>query len=110
MKLVPIFAALMLSAASLTAMGAAMTRTDLVGESVSPTAASRTIVINDNTKWVNVTHGDVVKFVANGQEFAFAFDGQPFESIDLAQIAPSGALAHTVQVYIAPTESDYNGD
>ena len=105
MKLVPIFAALMLSAASLTAMGAAMTRTDLVGESVSPTAASRTIVINDNTKWVNVTHGDVVKFVANGQEFAWDFDGVP-QAFDLKQVAPQGAIDHSVRVYIATTLED----
>ncbi len=104
MKLfVPTLAALTLSAASLSAV--AMTDADRYGEAASPAAAEHTIVIRPNTRWVNVNHGEIVKFVANGQEFAWDFDGLP-QSFDLKQVAPQGAIDHNVRVYIATTLTD----
>ncbi len=104
MKLfVPTLAALTLSAASLSAV--AMTDADRYGEAASPAAAEHTIVIGPNTRWVNVNHGEIVKFVANGQEFAWDFDGLP-QSFDLKQVAPQGAIDHNVRVYIATTLTD----
>jgi len=102
---VPTVIALTLSVASLAAV-AAQPRADLFGEPVSTADARRVIVINDNTKWVNVNHRDVVKFVVQGREFAWAFDGMPSGSFDLNQIAPAGTLARTVEVYVAPTDGD----
>jgi hypothetical protein len=108
MKLITGLFAITLSAASLSA--AAATRTDLLGEpAVAPStqravmsaAYERTIDITGGTKWVNVTHGEVVRFVANGREFTWAFDGvsqpQPF---DLSEIAPAGFVDHAVKVYV----------
>jgi hypothetical protein len=100
--------AVTLSAISLSA-GAA-TRTDLLGEPAQqPTAQStivtaaygRTIDISGGTKWVNVTHGEVVRFVANGREFTWYFDGmsQP-KPFDLSEIAPAGFVDHGVKVYV----------
>jgi len=104
MKLfVPTLAALTLSAASLSAV--AMTDADRYGEAASPAAAEHTIVIRPNTRWVNVNHGEIVKFVANGKEFAWDFDGVP-QAFDLKQVAPQGAIDHSVRVYIATTLSD----
>jgi hypothetical protein len=64
-------------------------------------AYERTIDITGGTKWVNVTHGEVVRFVANGREFTWSFDGvsqpQPF---DLSEIAPAGFVDHGVKVYV----------
>ncbi len=56
-----------------------------------------------------MNHREVVKFVVQGREFAWAFDGMPSGSFDLNQIAPAGTLARTVRVYIAPTDGELNG-
>ena len=84
--------------------------TNLLGDATSVTEATRTITINPTTKYVNVTEGDVVKFVANGQEFAFRFDGVPSASaFDLERVAPAGALDHKVMAYVAPNPDDGAG-
>ena len=101
--LVKAVAVLALSAASLSAV--ALTNADLYGEAASPAAAERTIVIGANTRFVNVNHGEIVKFVANGQEFTWDFDGVP-QAFDLKQVAPQGAIDHNVRVYIATTLED----
>src|SRR5258708_22769601 len=99
-----------LSAANLTADAATM-RADLLGEPVQPASAERTIVtalagrtidITGGTKWVNVKHGEVVRFVSNGREFTWYFDGvsQP-RPFDMAAIAPAGFLDHGVKVYVS---------
>jgi hypothetical protein len=108
--LVPTFAALALTTAALSA-GAATMRSDLLGEPAATTLGARTVVINANTKWVNVKHGEVIRFVANGREFAWNFDGlaQP-SPFDLTEVAPSGALDHSVKVYLALGDEDVNGD
>src|SRR5712691_13094432 len=106
--LIPSIAALTLSAASLSA-GAALKPTDLFGESAqAPSAeraiisavADRTITIDDKTKWVNVSHYEVIRFASNGREFTWYFDGlaqsRPF---DLSQLAPAGFVDHGVTVY-----------
>jgi len=109
MKLITSLFAVALSAASLSA--AAATRTDLLGEPAQPASAQRTIVtavadrtidITGGTKWVNVNHGEVIRFVSNGREFTWYFDGvaqpQPF---DMAEIAPAGFVDQGVKVYVA---------
>ncbi len=99
-----------LSAASLSA-GAATMRADLLGEPAQPASAERTIVtalagrtidISGGTKWVNVKHGEVIRFVSNGREFTWYFDGvsQP-RPFDMAAIAPAGFLDHVVKVYVS---------
>ena len=98
--LVKAVAVLALSAASLSAF--ALTNADRYGEAATPVDAERTIVIGPNTRWVNVNHGEIVKFVANGKEFAWDFDGLP-QAFDLKQVAPQGAIDHSVRVYIAST-------
>jgi hypothetical protein len=98
-------AVLALSAASLSAV--ALTFGDLYGEPAKASAAERTIVVAPGTKFVNVKHGEVVKIVAGGKEFAWEFDGllQPFE---LAKIAPQGAVDHSVRVNIERSEMEGN--
>ena len=78
-------------------------RLDLLGDPAPVSAASRTIVIAADTRWVNVTGGEVVKFVAGDKAFAWNFDGEedtpPF---DLNLTAPPGVLDHPVLAYVAP--------
>ena len=100
--LIPAVASIALSVASLSAF--AMTDADYYGEATNPAAAERTIVVGPTTQYVNVNKGEIVKIVANGQEFAWDFDGV-LTSFNLKQIAPQGAIDQNVSVYIA--NSDY---
>jgi len=104
--LIPAVASIALSVASLSAF--AMTTADYYGEAASPAAAERTIVVGPTTKNVNVGHGEIVKFVANGQEFAWDFDGT-LPTLNLRQIAPQGAIGQDVTVYIAPATDAASG-
>ena len=99
----PAFAVLALSAASLSAN--ALTSGDMYGEPGDPSAAERTIVVTPQTKYINVTHGEVVKVKVGSKEFAWNFDGlaKPF---DLEKIAPEGALDHSVRVYVETSAMD----
>ena len=121
MKLLfPRLVVLTLSAASLWAE-AALKPSNLFGEaaqapspslerSVVTAAANRTIIVTGETKWVNVQHFEVIRFVSNGREFAWYFDGlaQP-SAFDLTQIAPAGFVDHSVTVYVSPGERDFPG-
>lgn len=100
---VPAFAALTLSAASLSAN--ALTAADLYGQPASTAYAERTIVITPQTRFINVTRGEVVNVKAGSRQFAWDFNGlaQPFE---LNKVAPEGALDHSVRVYIAAAPED----
>jgi hypothetical protein len=97
-------AALTLSAASL-AVTASVTEADMLGNAAQPSAAQRTVVIDAKTRWVTVERGDVVKFVANGQEFAWVFNGMA-SSFDLNRVAPTGALNRDLKVYVWPNAED----
>src|SRR6267378_5286198 len=97
-------AALTFSAASLAAI-ATVTEADMFGKPAQASAAQRTISIDPKTRWITVERGEVVKFVANGQEFAWDFDGM-YSSFDLNRIAPSGTLDRTLKVYVWPNAED----
>lgn len=74
-----------------------------LGDSAPLTAATKTIVIRPDSKWVNVTGGDTVKFVVGDKAFAWAFNvASSVRSFDLRRVAPSGMLDHQVQAYVAP--------
>ena len=104
--LAPAVVSIALSVASLSA--SAMTNADFYGEATNPAAAVRTIVVGPNTRWVNVDQGEIVKIVANGQEFAWDFDGT-LPTFNLKQIAPQGAIAEDVTVYIARSRAAASG-
>jgi hypothetical protein len=70
-----------------------------LGQPTPSDQADRTIVIDAGTRWANVTQGEKVKFVANGQEFVVDFNGVAGNA-DLGNFAPSGVLDHKVRVYV----------
>ncbi len=78
------------------------------GSLVAGDRIDRTIVLNPDAKYVNVTNGETVKFVvrqADGSERSFAwwFDLFPtVRVIDMSKIAPAGTLVHDLRVYVAP--------
>jgi len=77
---------------------------------VRAAVTNRTIAITEGTRWVNVTHYEVVRFTSEGREFIWYFDGlaQP-GPFDLAKIAPAGFVDHRVTVYISPASIDLSG-
>lgn len=79
-------------------------RPDLWGDPAPVSAASRTIVITSNTRYVNVTGGEVVTFVVGDKAFAWSFNGMRYVApFDLSMTAPAaGVLDHAVIAYVAP--------
>jgi hypothetical protein len=76
-------------------------RTDfLLGSAAEVPQATRTVRIDAQTPWVNVMSGETVLFEAGAARFAWRFDGPGTRSFDLQRIAPAGALARPVPVYI----------
>ncbi|AMP08376.1 hypothetical protein CAter282_0562 [Collimonas arenae] len=77
-------------------------RPDLWGDPAPVMAATRTIVIAPDTTYVNVTGGEIVKFVVGDKSFAWNFDGEEYiEHFDLSQTAPPGVLDHAVTAYVS---------
>jgi Cu/Ag efflux protein CusF len=103
-RLISTLASLTLSAASLTTT-AKVTEADMLGNAAQPSAAQRTIVIDNKTKWITVEHDEVVRFLSNSQEFAWTFQGMS-SSFELNKIAPAGALDRALTVYVWPNARD----
>lgn len=74
----------------------------LLGTSIPVAAATRTITVTPDARWVNVMQGDTVRFVVGTAEFAWRFDGPGARSFDLQSVAPPGALGRTLTVYVTP--------
>jgi hypothetical protein len=75
----------------------------LLGDPAPVAAATHTIVIAPDTKYVNVTSSDTVNFVVGNKSFAWNFNGpESIPSFELNQIAPPGVLDHKVTAYVAP--------
>lgn len=72
----------------------------LFGEIV-PSSADRTVMIDNSPRWVNVTGGEVVKFVMHDKSFTYNFNGIS-GNVQLSQIAPNGFVITDVTVYVAP--------
>ena len=91
----------------------ASTVKDPLGTPVAQEQAERTIQIDGSTRWVNVKRMENVRFViGNGSDaksFTWRFDGVDMRPFKLGQIAPAGALAQDVTVYIAPNEQLIGG-
>ncbi|HJV84443.1 MAG TPA: CzcE family metal-binding protein [Noviherbaspirillum sp.] len=75
----------------------------LFGDPAPTDAATQSIVIPPETRWVNVTGGDTVKFVVGEKAFAWTFNvARTVNSFDLSRVAPPGVLDHHVEAYVAP--------
>jgi hypothetical protein len=74
----------------------------LYGTPADPSQALRTIVIGPGTRYVNVTEGDIIKFVSGDKSFAWKFDtALTVRDFNLNEVAPPGTLDHPVRAYIA---------
>lgn len=81
------------------------------GDPIPHEEAEITIEIRPQTKWVNVTGGETVRFVVGDKAFGWAFNtpwgARPF---DLQRIAPPGVLDRPVTAYVAPDPRYLGGD
>jgi len=86
---------------------------DPLGIPVAQSQAERTVHVDGKTHFVNVMRMENVRFViGNGSDaksFTWRFDGVDMRPFKLGQIAPAGALAQDVTVYIAPNEQLIGG-
>lgn len=83
----------------------------LLGDPAPPAAATKSILIQPDTKWVNVTGGDIVKFVVGEKTFAWAFNvASNVDAFELNRVAPPGILDHRVVAYVAPDPRYIGGD
>lgn len=74
-----------------------------LGDPAPLSAATETIAIRPDTKWVNVTGGDIVRFDVDGKSFAWTFNvASNISTFDLRRVAPPGMLDHRVDAYVAP--------
>ena len=74
---------------------------DQVGVPGAASMATRTITIGPDTKYVNVTGGEVIRFQVGARSFVWNFIGTR-SSFDLSRIAPPSTLDHKVTAYVAP--------
>jgi hypothetical protein len=75
----------------------------LLGTAAPAEAALKTIVLTPETEHVNVTGGDIVRFVSGTKTFAWSFDGPlQVSHVDLIRVAPPGLLSRPVIAYVAP--------
>lgn len=79
-------------------------RIDLLGMPViDESAALSTVTITPDTRWINITSGDTVRFIAGDQAFTWNFQVSPnVATFDLNQVAPPGVLARRIPVYVTP--------
>ncbi|MFC5477116.1 CzcE family metal-binding protein [Massilia suwonensis] len=72
-----------------------------IGMSSPVSAATRTVTIAPQTRYINVNQGDIVKFEVEGKVFAWQFDTErPQGWLDLALFAPKGINTYAVQVFV----------
>ncbi|HZW12657.1 MAG TPA: CzcE family metal-binding protein [Noviherbaspirillum sp.] len=82
-----------------------------LGDPAPDAAATKVIEIGPETRWVNATGGDIVKFVVDGKSFAWAFNVATHVSrFDLSRVAPPGMLNRPVFVYLEPDPRYLGGD
>jgi hypothetical protein len=71
------------------------------GEAAKQDAATRTVEINHDTKYIDVKSGEVVNFNVGGKTLTWNFDGKSHKSeFDMGLITPSGLLDHQVKIYV----------
>jgi opacity protein-like surface antigen len=107
MKATTLFAALALAATAAATSAQAMPTVRVgaaaYGMQAPLDAASRTIVLDDDARYVNVNDGETVRFVHGDRSFAWTFNTVQRDGVAaLDKIAPQGFGVDGATVYIAP--------
>jgi hypothetical protein len=75
-------------------------RTDFWGSPAPAAAATKTIVVTPETKFVNLIGGDIVRFVVGDKSFTWSFDGAYFPAaIDISKVS-NGLLQRPLMAYV----------
>ena len=104
-SLLPATISSLLLTASLTACLTPMDqakRISFLGDPAAVSFSDRTVTIYPTTTYVNVTGGEIIKFISGNEAFAWNFDGAGEYHFDLAMVAPPGFLDQKVMVYVSP--------
>ena len=78
----------------------AVSEADYFGSAVPGTGAGRTIAIDGTTRYINVTRGDTVTFVVDGNKVSWNFDGIA-PGFPLSKILKLDAPRSDIKVYVA---------
>jgi hypothetical protein len=105
LSLAAFVAALMMS---LGAVNAAAQVADPFGVSADNVMPNREIAVNASTKYINVSQGEVVKFVSQQQSFTWKFDTFGRQPFALSEIAPKGFDGANAMIYLS-TNPLYRG-
>ncbi len=73
----------------------------LLGTAVAAAQTQRTVTVAADTRSVNVSAGESIRFVVGTTEFGWKFDGPGPRAIDLRSIAPAATVSTPVTVYLA---------
>ena len=98
----PIALATLLAGASVSAF--AITSADLYGSPASATSSQRMIVIDDNTRSIDVKHGESVTIRTGDKTVGWHFDGYN-TSFPLSKIVPESAGGKPVKVYVQQAQA-----
>jgi hypothetical protein len=72
------------------------------GSARSDAAPERTIVVEPNTKYINVANGETVKITAGAQNFNWSVNTGPnVQTVELKEIAPPQFPADGIRVYVS---------
>lgn len=72
------------------------------GGIINHAASDKTVTIDADTKYVNVTDGETVKFVEGSDQFTWTFNTlRGAGEMPLSAIAPAGFNGRKVEVYVA---------
>jgi hypothetical protein len=75
-------------------------RTELWGSPAPAEAATKTIVVLPETKYVNLTGGDIVRFIVGDKSFTWSFDGIYFPAaVDISKVS-NGLLQRPLTAYV----------
>jgi Heavy-metal resistance protein CzcE len=72
---------------------------DYYGEAVSGIPGTRTVVLSNSTKYLNVTNRDVVRLVHGARNVVWKFDGIK-DDFNLQEVLPADLVDHKVMVYV----------
>ncbi len=84
------------------------TAADLAGSLADVAAATRTVSLS-GIQYVNAVQGEVIKFVAGDQAFAWRFDTLDVPRLKLSEIAPKDFPAGNVEVFVAHDPAHLGG-
>jgi Heavy-metal resistance protein CzcE len=99
-RILPLLAMLSVLLAGCANIQSSATDTRLWGSPAPAAAATKTIVVTPETKFVNLIGGDIVRFVVGDQSFTWSFDGIYFPaSIDMSKVS-NGLLQRPLTAYV----------